>query len=169
MFVIADQFRGKSASFNQAAHWTDIRESLASSRQLFCNALFSIYHKLPFYFAMMKLITTWAHLLPSVFGSTCYFSDGAEDTSAQIAPCPSLYNTKMRCWLNNLTDPDACTTQGLCLSNSSNVPFWVDACTDINWGSGCSPLGKICCSLLYHLTLPRKTNLKLIFGHSQEH
>jgi hypothetical protein len=115
-----------------------------------CSALsywFSIYHKLPFTFATMKPIATWAVFLPFTFGSACYFSDGTEDTSAQIAPCPSLYNTKMCCWLNNVTYPDACTTQGLCLSNSSDVSFWVDACTDINWGDGCSPLGKICGSL----------------------
>lgn len=116
----------------------------------------------------MKLIATWVLLLPSVFSSACYFADGAEDTSAQIAPCPSLYNTKMCCWLNDLTNPDACTTQGLCLSNSSNVPFWVDACTDINWGDGCSPLGKICCSLPLPppptTSPPQKNNLKLIFS-----
>jgi hypothetical protein len=108
----------------------------------------------------MKLIATWAVLLPSVFGSSCYFSDGTEDTSAQVAPCPSLYNTKMCCWLNNLAYPDACTTQGLCLSNSSTVPFWVDACTDINWGDGCSPLGKICGSLPHS----PKDDLKLTFS-----
>jgi hypothetical protein len=111
----------------------------------------------------MKPIATWAVFLPFTFGSACYFSDGTEDTSAQIAPCPSLYNTKMCCWLNNVTYPDACTTQGLCLSNSSDVSFWVDACTDINWGDGCSPLGKICGSLPLPHPL-KKNKLKLIFS-----
>jgi hypothetical protein len=84
------------------------------------------------------------------FWQHCYFSDGAEDTSAQIAPCPSPYNTKMCCWLNDLTNPEACTT---------DVPFWVDACTDINWEDGCSPLGKICGSLpsLVPTTVPHVT------------
>ena len=81
--------------------------------------------------------------------ATWYFANGTADSAPYIAQCPSNFGSPMCCWLVNLPNPDNCTTQGICLSNyiSNDSRKYVDGCTDPDWGSGCSPLGKLCRTL----------------------
>ena len=89
-------------------------------------------------------------------GATCYLANGTADSAPFIAQCPSKFGSQMCCWLNNLPNPDYCTTQGLCLSNydSNDSRKYIDGCTDPDWGSGCSPLGKLCRTLCPFLFTP---------------
>lgn len=87
-------------------------------------------------------------------GATCYLANGTADSAPYIAQCPSIFGSQMCCWLVNLPNPDNCTTQGICLSNysSDDSRKYVDGCTDPDWGSGCSPLGKLCRTLRHFLS-----------------
>ena len=83
--------------------------------------------------------------------TTCYLANGTADPAPYIAQCPSNFDSQMCCWLVDLPNPDDCTTRGICLSNynSDDARKYVDGCTDPNWGSGCSPLGKLCSTLCH--------------------
>ena len=83
--------------------------------------------------------------------ATCYLANGTADSAPYIAQCPSNFASQMCCWLVNLPNPDNCTTQGICLSNYNrdDPRKYVDGCTDSDWGSGCSPLGKLCRTLCH--------------------
>ena len=83
--------------------------------------------------------------------ATCFLANGTADSAPYIAQCPPDFSSQMCCWLVNLPNPDSCTTQGICLSNYSGggARKYVDGCTDPDWGSECSPLGKLC-RRLYH-------------------
>ena len=85
--------------------------------------------------------------------ATCYFANGTADPTPHVAQCPRNFGSPMCCWLVNLPNPDNCTTQGICLSNGKNYESrkFVDGCTDPDWGSGCSPLGKLCRMLCHFL------------------
>lgn len=84
-------------------------------------------------------------LLIGLAQATCYLPNGSADSAPYIAQCPNKYDTQMCCWLTDLPNPDDCTTQGICLSNyNQDKAQYVDGCTDPEWGSGCSPLGKLC-------------------------
>lgn len=102
-----------------------------------------------------SIVPTMLLLLATVgfAGATCYLANGTADSAPYIAQCPSSFGSQMCCWLVNLPNPDDCTTKGICLSNynSDDSRTYVDGCTDPDWGSGCSPLGKLCRTLCHFL------------------